>query len=66
MLCRDDQVILTALLLYALEAALPMARGLPWWDSRGLAVLFLVHAGPVEFLYYWFHRALHHHYLYSR
>jgi aldehyde decarbonylase len=66
MLCRDDQVILTALLLYALEAALPMARGLPWWDSRGLAMLFLVHAGPVEFLYYWFHRALHHHYLYSR
>ncbi|EHA8587097.1 putative protein CER1-like 1 [Cocos nucifera] len=22
--------------------------------------------GPVEFLYYWFHRALHHHFLYSR
>jgi aldehyde decarbonylase len=26
----------------------------------------LLHAGPVEFLYYWFHRALHHHFLYSR
>nr|CAB3454263.1 unnamed protein product [Digitaria exilis] len=62
----DDPIILTALVLYGLQAALPMARGLPWWDSRGLAVLFLVHAGPVELLYYWFHRALHHHCLYSR
>jgi len=26
----------------------------------------ILHAGPVEFLYYWLHRALHHHYLYSR
>ncbi|CAN6175349.1 unnamed protein product [Urochloa humidicola] len=62
----DDQIVLTALMSYAVNAALPMARGLPWWDSRGLAVLFLMHAIPVEFLYYWFHRALHHHYLYSR
>ncbi|KAL9811804.1 putative fatty acid hydroxylase [Arabidopsis thaliana] len=27
---------------------------------------FLLHAVPVEFLYYWFHRSLHHHFLYSR
>ncbi|KAJ1399411.1 putative domain Wax2, C-terminal [Sesbania bispinosa] len=26
----------------------------------------LLHMGPVEFLYYWLHRALHHHFLYSR
>ncbi|KAE8723143.1 hypothetical protein F3Y22_tig00013040pilonHSYRG00191 [Hibiscus syriacus] len=26
----------------------------------------LLHAGPVEFFYYWLHRALQHHYLYSR
>ncbi|KAJ4832149.1 hypothetical protein Tsubulata_015985 [Turnera subulata] len=28
--------------------------------------MLLIHAGPVEFLYYWLHRALHHRYLYSR
>jgi hypothetical protein len=35
-------------------------------DSRGLLVAALLHVGPVEFLYYWLHRALHHHYLYAR
>eukprot|EP01018_Ginkgo_biloba_P026532 Gb_11787 [translate_table: standard] len=28
--------------------------------------MFLIHAGPSEFLYYWLHRALHHHFLYAR
>ncbi|KAL6591360.1 hypothetical protein ACP70R_049863 [Stipagrostis hirtigluma subsp. patula] len=62
----DDQIILTALLFYAVNAALPLAQGLPWWNSKGLVITALLHVGPVEFLYYWFHRALHHHYLYSR
>ncbi|KHG19461.1 hypothetical protein F383_25066 [Gossypium arboreum] len=31
----------------------------------GVIITMLLHAGPVEFLYYWLHRALHHHYLYS-
>uniref|UniRef100_M8BDM2 aldehyde oxygenase (deformylating) n=1 Tax=Aegilops tauschii TaxID=37682 RepID=M8BDM2_AEGTA len=44
----------------------PIARGLPWWNPRGLVVTALLHLGPVEFLYYWFHRALHHHFLYAR
>ncbi|OEL18492.1 Protein ECERIFERUM 1 [Dichanthelium oligosanthes] len=62
----DDQILLTALLFYVVNAAVPMAQGLPWWNSKGLVVAALLHIGPVEFLYYWFHRALHHHYLYSR
>ncbi|KAL6912360.1 hypothetical protein ACP4OV_001165 [Aristida adscensionis] len=62
----DDQIVLTAVLFYAVNAAAPAAQGLPWWDGRGLAVAALLHAGPVEFLYYWLHRALHHHFLYSR
>ena len=62
----DDQILLTALLFYVVNAAVPAAQGLPWWDSKGLVVAALLHAGPVEFLYYWLHRALHHHYLYAR
>uniref|UniRef100_M8BM92 aldehyde oxygenase (deformylating) n=1 Tax=Aegilops tauschii TaxID=37682 RepID=M8BM92_AEGTA len=64
----DDQIILTALLFYVLNSVLPMRQGLPWWNSGGLVLTVLLHLGPVEFLYYWFHfhRALHHHYLYSR
>ncbi|XP_040372439.1 very-long-chain aldehyde decarbonylase CER1 isoform X2 [Rosa chinensis] len=41
-------------------------RNLPMWRGDGFVITFLLHAGPVEFLYYWLHRALHHHYLYSR
>ncbi|KQK01314.1 hypothetical protein BRADI_3g55100v3 [Brachypodium distachyon] len=62
----DDQIILTALLFYVVNATVPMTQGLPWWNSKGLLVTALLHVGPVEFLYYWFHRALHHHFLYSR
>ncbi|XP_074577224.1 very-long-chain aldehyde decarbonylase GL1-6-like [Curcuma longa] len=62
----DDQIILTALLLYMANLFIPGFPHSPWWDSKGVLLLAAVHAGPVEFLYYWFHRALHHHYLYSR
>ncbi|CAO2047053.1 unnamed protein product [Urochloa humidicola] len=62
----DDQILLTALLFYAVNAAAPVAQAVPWWNSKGLVVAALLHVGPVEFLYYWLHRALHHHWLYSR
>jgi sterol desaturase/sphingolipid hydroxylase (fatty acid hydroxylase superfamily) len=45
---------------------IPSARHLPPWRTDGAVATALLHAGPVEFLYYWFHRALHHHFLYSR
>ena len=64
--CRDDQILLTALLFYVVNAAVPAAQWVPWWNSKGLVVVALLHAGPVEFLYYWIHRALHHHFLYAR
>lgn len=62
----DDQIILTALLYYVFNSFMPMTQGLPWWNSGGLVLTVLLHLGPVEFLYYWIHRALHHHYLYAR
>ncbi|CAD6249012.1 unnamed protein product [Miscanthus lutarioriparius] len=62
----DDQILLTALLFYVVPAAVPAAQSVPWWNSKGLVVAALLHAGPVEFLYYWLHRALHHHFLYAR
>ncbi|KAJ9680388.1 hypothetical protein PVL29_019652 [Vitis rotundifolia] len=34
--------------------------------TDGVLLTILLHMGPVEFLNYWLHRALHHHYLYSR
>ncbi|MQM23699.1 hypothetical protein Taro_056767 [Colocasia esculenta] len=62
----DDQILLTALLLYLANIFSKGATNVPWWNTRGVVLTILLHAGPVEFIYYWLHRALHHHYLYSR
>ncbi|CAA6655323.1 unnamed protein product [Spirodela intermedia] len=62
----DDQILLSTILVYMTNIFVPGASCVPWWDTRGAVLIAVLHAGPVEFLYYWFHRALHHHYLYSR
>ncbi|KAM7275992.1 hypothetical protein ACFE04_017858 [Oxalis oulophora] len=63
----DDQILLSGLYFYAVTMMLPeKASRLPMWRSDGVLISFLLHIGPVEFLYYWFHRALHHHFLYTR
>ncbi|OAY64616.1 Protein ECERIFERUM 1 [Ananas comosus] len=63
----DDQIIFNGLLLYVGFTFIPSsAQRLPMWRTDGAVMIALLHAGPVEFLYYWFHRALHHHFLYSR
>lgn len=62
----DDQIIFNGLLFYLGSAYIEGAHHLPWWRTDGVIWTILIHAGPVEFLYYWLHRALHHHFLYSR
>ncbi|XP_062175150.1 very-long-chain aldehyde decarbonylase CER1-like isoform X1 [Alnus glutinosa] len=64
----DDQILLNGTIFYAATVSklLPGTLYLPAWKTDGVIMAILMHAGPVEFLYYWFHRALHHHYLYSR
>ncbi|XP_019187936.1 PREDICTED: protein ECERIFERUM 1-like [Ipomoea nil] len=61
----DDQILLNGLLYYVLNVT-GVASRLPAWRTDGVVMTVAIHAGPVEFLYYWLHRALHHHYLYSR
>ncbi|KAK8449172.1 hypothetical protein SEVIR_7G172132v4 [Setaria viridis] len=62
----DDQIIFNGLEFYLAYAMIPNVRLLPVWRTDGAIITVLLHMGPVEFLYYWFHRALHHHFLYSR
>ncbi|KAG0480502.1 hypothetical protein HPP92_011360 [Vanilla planifolia] len=62
----DDQVLFNGILVYVGYYFIPRAAHLPLWRIDGVIMSILLHAGPVEFLYYWFHRALHHHFLYSR
>ncbi|XP_017246358.1 very-long-chain aldehyde decarbonylase CER1 [Daucus carota subsp. sativus] len=62
----DDQIVMNGLVLYAGGWILPGASKLSIYRSDGIIITILLHAGPVEFVYYWLHRALHHHYLYSR
>ncbi|GLT77199.1 hypothetical protein SLA2020_488080 [Shorea laevis] len=62
----DDQILLSGILFYAANRTMPGASNLPIWRADGAILTILLHMGPVEFLYYWFHRALHHHFLYTR
>ncbi|XP_050385175.1 very-long-chain aldehyde decarbonylase CER1-like [Argentina anserina] len=63
----DDQIIFNGMLFYLGRCILPRAKtNLTIWRGDGLVMTMLLHAGPVEYLYYWLHRALHHHFLYSR
>ncbi|XP_047956764.1 very-long-chain aldehyde decarbonylase CER1-like [Salvia hispanica] len=62
----DDQIIFNGILFYIGYIYIKEAHNLPWWRTDGVIWTILLHAGPVEFLYYWLHRALHHHFLYSR
>ncbi|KAI6702911.1 hypothetical protein NL676_012047 [Syzygium grande] len=65
-LSRDDQILFNGLTFYIGAMTLAEASCLPVWRSDGVITTILLHVRPVEFLYYWLHRALHHHYLYSR
>ncbi|KAI5016423.1 hypothetical protein ZWY2020_006274 [Hordeum vulgare] len=62
----DDQIILSAILFFLGALHLPGGQNLPLWRTDGAVLVALLHAGPVELIYYWFHRALHHHFLYTR
>uniref|UniRef100_A0A803NCG4 Uncharacterized protein n=1 Tax=Chenopodium quinoa TaxID=63459 RepID=A0A803NCG4_CHEQI len=62
----DDQILFNGILFYISYWVLEDAKNMPLWRMDGLLLVFIIHIGPVEFLYYWLHRALHHHFLYSR
>uniref|UniRef100_A0A7C9B0C7 Fatty acid hydroxylase domain-containing protein n=3 Tax=Opuntia streptacantha TaxID=393608 RepID=A0A7C9B0C7_OPUST len=62
----DDQILFHGILSYMLTWTIEGLQSMPFWRADGMVLVFLLHVGPVEFLYYWFHRALHHHFLYSR
>uniref|UniRef100_A0A2P2K3H4 Protein ECERIFERUM 1-like n=1 Tax=Rhizophora mucronata TaxID=61149 RepID=A0A2P2K3H4_RHIMU len=62
----DDQILFNGILFYLVTTLMPEATHLPMWRTDGIVLTILIHVGPVEFMYYWLHRVLHHHYLYSR
>ncbi|KAF8101883.1 hypothetical protein N665_0201s0190 [Sinapis alba] len=62
----DDQIIFNTLIVYLVKVYVIGNNPVSFWRLDGVVLTVLLHAGPVEFIYYWFHRALHHHFLYSR
>ncbi|KAL8144417.1 hypothetical protein V2J09_017449 [Rumex salicifolius] len=64
---RGDNLIIifNGILFYVGNRLLENAQNMPFWRTNGIIMTILLHMGPVEFLYYWLHRALHHHFLYS-
>ncbi|KAG0603744.1 hypothetical protein M758_10G117600 [Ceratodon purpureus] len=63
----DDVIIFDALILAGFLRGPPFGNQIyPAWDFGGLVICLLLHMGPSEAVYYWLHRALHNHYLYTR
>ena len=62
----DDYILLQTLVI-ALVHWMPGLgfNNFPATNEKTAVQLLLLHAGPTEFIYYWLHRALHHHKLYS-
>ncbi|MCO5563543.1 hypothetical protein L7F22_017188 [Adiantum nelumboides] len=65
-LFRENMMIVTSYLIWFGALVLFPAEGWPAWDWWGVPIFLVVHAGPVEWMYYWGHRALHHHFLFTR
>lgn len=59
-------MILNGILFYGAGVVLKDQFNMPFFKADGTLIILLLHWGPAEFLYYWLHRALHHHYLYAR
>ncbi|GAB5360423.1 hypothetical protein AAMO2058_000626700 [Amorphochlora amoebiformis] len=62
----DDYILLQAILISFLHRVLPGFNEMPLFNTTGAIVMVLTHIGPIEFVYYWFHRALHHDFLWQR
>lgn len=62
----DDFILLQAVVMTVVHLVLPGFHSFPKMDVEGLGKCLLLHMGPTEFAYYWFHRALHHHSLYKQ
>ena len=57
--CSDDHHLLQALVLFGAHSWLGFLKGAPVWQGSGLLMTLLLHTGPAEMIYYWFHRFLH-------
>ena len=54
----DDFIILQTLVMTLVHLVLPGFHSFPTMDLGGLGTCLLLHAGPTELVYYWFHRAV--------
>ncbi|MCO5563553.1 hypothetical protein L7F22_017198 [Adiantum nelumboides] len=62
----ESMMIVTSYVIWSGAVVLFPVEGWPAWDWWGIPIVLVVHAGPVEWIYYWGHRALHHHFLFRR
>jgi hypothetical protein len=61
----DDYIILQSIIMTLVHWYLPGYAQFPLFNAKGFWHALLFHVGPTEYIYYWFHRALHHHSLFA-
>ncbi|KAI5064312.1 hypothetical protein GOP47_0020982 [Adiantum capillus-veneris] len=62
----ESMMIVTSYLIWSGAGVFLPKEGLPAWDWWGVPIVVMMHIGPIEWIYYWGHRALHHHFLFTR
>ncbi|MCO5571120.1 hypothetical protein L7F22_024852 [Adiantum nelumboides] len=62
----ENMMIVTSYILWIGAVFSFPKKGLPWWDWWGVPIVIVMHCGPIEWIYYWAHRTLHHHFLFTR
>ena len=62
----DDYLILQYFIMTMVHEMSGLGfKNFPLFESKGMWQLLLLHMGPTEYVYYWLHRLLHHHTLFS-
>ncbi|KAH7287324.1 hypothetical protein KP509_32G049900 [Ceratopteris richardii] len=62
----DNPQLLQALLLHAGYKCFGLFENMPFWSTKGLIVILMLHVGPAEMFYYLIHRALHRPYFFNK
>ena len=62
----DDYILLQYIVMSMVHFCPGLGfKNFPVFEKKGMWQLLLLHVGPTEYVYYWLHRLLHHHTLYS-
>lgn len=65
LICRDNFIILQALIAFMVSYMFPFVENLPLWNIKGIIAVLILHTAVSEPLFYWVHRYFHENHLFT-